>query len=34
MEITAKNSGTISAIDMKYLNSIARTLGAPGDLSA
>lgn len=34
LEITAKTSGHISSIDMKYLNSIARTLGAPGDLSA
>ena len=34
LEITAKASGTIASIDMKYLNSIARTLGAPWDLSA
>ena len=34
LEITAKSSGTIASIDMKYLNSIARTLGAPWDLSA
>ena len=34
LEITAKSSGTIVSIDMKYLNSIARTLGAPWDLSA
>lgn len=34
VDIIAKTSGHISAIDMKYLNTVARTLGAPGDASA
>lgn len=34
IDITAQNEGTLQHIDMKYLNMVARTLGAPGDASA
>lgn len=30
-DYTAPTEGEISSIDMKYLNMLARTLGAPGD---
>lgn len=33
-QIFAKKDGKIKGIDMKYLNMLARTLGAPGDASA
>ncbi|PZM87084.1 MAG: thymidine phosphorylase, partial [candidate division SR1 bacterium] len=34
LEVAAPSAGKIKAIDMKYLNMLARTLGAPGDASA
>ena len=33
-EVIAPKAGKIKAIDIKYLNMLARTLGAPGDASA
>lgn len=33
-ELLAPQTGNIATIDMKYLNMLARTLGAPGDASA